>query len=142
MINNVPSSAFSMSLVPPMGKSNPQLRDALKKLSAAKYGRPRALVEKEIFERLGAGDAARKAKLDTLRNSQQQISSVNNTTPLPQTSKVATGSGSSFLDEWLAKRQQIINTKAANVGDTDKKELHLRKDEADNMGDEVSIKLR
>jgi hypothetical protein len=142
MINNVPSSAFSMSLVPPMGKSNPQLRDALKKLSAAKYGRPRALVEKEIFERLGAGDIARKAKLDALRNSQQQVSPINNSAPSHQASKAVTSSGSSFLDEWLAKRQQISSAKTTNAGDTDKKELYLRKDEVNNMGDEVSIKLR
>jgi hypothetical protein len=44
MINNVPSAPFSMSLIPPLGKSNPQLTDALKRLSAAKYGRPRASV--------------------------------------------------------------------------------------------------
>ena len=142
MINNVPSSAFSMSLVPPMGKSNPQLRDALKKLSAAKYGRPRALVEKEIFERLGAGDMARKSKLDALRNSQQQVSPINNSAPSHQASKAVTSSGSSFLDEWLAKRQQISSAKTTNAGDTDKKELYLRKDEVNNMGDEVSIKLR
>ncbi len=142
MINNVPSSAFSMSLVPPMGKSNPQLRDALKKLSAAKYGRPRALVEKEIFERLGAGDMARKSKLEALRNSQQQVSPINNSAPSHQASKAVTSSGSSFLDEWLAKRQQISSAKTTNAGDTDKKELYLRKDEVNNMGDEVSIKLR
>lgn len=102
MIHNVPSSPFSMGLVPPMGQSNPQLRDALKKLSAAKYGRPRAQVEKEIFARLGAGDAAKKAKLDALRQAQQQRMQPGAKPGAPQ----ASGS-SSFLDEWLAKRQQI-----------------------------------
>lgn len=125
MIHDVPSAAFSMSLIPPMGQSNPQLRDALKKLSAAKYGRPRAEVDREIFARLGAGDAARKAKMDALKEAQQarmramqqnsaampggmpgggasgQMGGVPAAAPAPATS------GSSFLDEWLAKRQQI-----------------------------------
>lgn len=105
MINNVPSAPFSMSLVPPMGQSNPQLRDALKKLSAAKYGRPRALVEQEIFARLGAGDAAKKAKLEALKQAQQQRMRTTSGGGVPATSSPS--SGSSFLDEWLAKRQQL-----------------------------------
>ena len=44
MINNVPSAPFSMNWVPPMGQVNNQLRDALVRLSAAKYGKPRAVV--------------------------------------------------------------------------------------------------
>jgi hypothetical protein len=115
MINNVPSAAFSMSLVPPMGQSNPQLRDALKKLSAAKYGRPRAEVERDIFARLGAGDTARKAKMDQLKQAQEARMAALQTgavpgatpgTPRPAGPPAAAGGGS-FLDEWLAKRQQI-----------------------------------
>ena len=57
-IEGVPSAPFSMSWVPPMGQSNQQLGDALKRLSAVKYGHPRAQVEREIFERLKTADAA------------------------------------------------------------------------------------
>jgi len=64
MINNVPSAPFSMSFIPPMGQSNIQLSDALKRLSAAKYGKPRASVEKEIFDRLGAAEKAKKQRLE------------------------------------------------------------------------------
>ncbi len=126
MINNVPSAAFSMSLVPPMGQSNPQLRDALKKLSAAKYGRPRAQVEKEIFARLGAGDVAKKAKMDALKRAQQErMNALGNNNQFSSggrpalssapssTATVAPSSGSSFLDEWLAKRQQITSQEPA-----------------------------
>lgn len=112
MINNVPSAAFSMSLVPPLGQSNPELRDALKKLSAAKYGRPRAEVEREIFARLGAGDAARKEKADALKKAQADRlaalkagsggASLQSSAP-----KTSPAGGSSFLDDWLAKRQQL-----------------------------------
>ena len=98
MINNVPSAPFSMSFLPPMGLSNMQLRDALKRLSAAKYGRPRNVVEQEIFTRLGAAEAERKAKADALKKSQQE-----KMTGVAQTSP----GGSSFLDEWLAKRKQL-----------------------------------
>lgn len=112
MINNVPSAAFSMSLVPPMGQSNPQLRDALKKLSAAKYGRPRAEVERDIFARLGAGDAARKAKMDALKKAQQdRMAAFQNGQPGSAPAS-APAAAPSFLDEWLAKRQQIAGAPA------------------------------
>jgi hypothetical protein len=112
MIRDVPSAAFSMSLIPPLGTSNPQLRDALKKLSAAKYGRPRADVEREIFARLGAGDAARKAKMDALKKAQQdRMAAMQAGAPgapaMPSAAPQTPGGGSSFLDEWLAKRQQL-----------------------------------
>ncbi|HSW91027.1 MAG TPA: TraM recognition domain-containing protein, partial [Candidatus Saccharimonadales bacterium] len=102
MINNVPSAPFSMSFLPPMGQSNAQLSDALKRLSAAKYGKPRAQVEKDIFTRLGAAAAEKKAKAEELKRTQQQR--VAGATP-------AASGGSSFLDEWLSKRQQIGTAK-------------------------------
>ncbi len=125
MINNVPSAAFSMTLVPPMGESNPQLKDAIKKLSAAKYGRPRAEVEQEFFARMGVGDAAKKAKMDALKQAQQErLAAMQQRAPgaglpgtptaspspfgapaAPQPAPAATGT--SFLDEWLAKREQL-----------------------------------
>lgn len=113
MINNVPSAAFSMGLIPAMGTSNPQLRGALKKLSAAKYGRPRAVVEKEIFARLGAGDEAKKLKLEALKQAQQErFNSIRATSQaIPSAPQAApSASGSSFLDDWLAKRQQIATS--------------------------------
>jgi len=97
MINGVPSAPFSMSFVAPMGEASIQLSDALKKLSAAKYGRPRAQVEKDIFDRLGKADAEKKAKLDQMRQTQSR----------PGGPNPASTSGSSFLDDWLAKRQQL-----------------------------------
>lgn len=106
MINNVPSAPFSMSWIPPMGTPNKQLNDALKRLSAAKYGKPRAVVEKEIFERLGAADREKKEKMERLRSSvpgggRLQAGGV------PGDQKPVSSGGSSFLDEWLAKRKQL-----------------------------------
>lgn len=109
MINNVPSAPFSMSFVPPMGQTNSQLSDALKRLSAAKYGKPRAVVEKEIFTRLGAADAEKKAKAEALKKAQQQrMTGMSAGGPSP-------AGGSSFLDEWLAKRQQMNSGTAAKA---------------------------
>lgn len=100
MINNVPSQPFSMSLLPPLGTPNIQLADALKRLSAAKYGRMRTEVEREIFARLRAGDAAR----DKRREELLAGSKTSGAAP-------AAGTGSSFLDEWLAKRKQTTPAK-------------------------------
>lgn len=92
MINNVPSSPFSMNFLPPLGGAQPnsQLSDALKKLSAAKHGRPRAEVEREIFTRLGASTKSLDQTTKQIRGASEEPSS-----------------GSSFLDEWLAKRKEI-----------------------------------
>ena len=98
MINNVPSAPFSMNWIPPMGQANNQLRDALVRLSAAKYGKPRAVVEKEIFDRLRSSQKPKP-------NSMQGISSAGQKSP---------AGGSSFLDEWLAKRQQLGGKPAVN----------------------------
>ena len=97
MINNVPSAPFSMNWIPPMGQVNNQLRDALVRLSAAKYGRPRAVVEKEIFDRI-------RGSVQPKTGPSQLAPSANQKTP----------GGSSFLDEWLAKRQQLGGKPASN----------------------------
>lgn len=100
MINNVPSAPFSMNWVPRMGTVNPQLRDALIRLSKAKYGKPRAQVEKEIFERMG-------------RDQQLPAGGANASIPasIPKPPALSPGGGGSFLDEWLAKRQQLGGAK-------------------------------
>lgn len=95
-INGVPSAPFSMSFPPILGHPNPQLADALRKLSAAKYGKPRADVEREIFTRLRAGDIAKEAKKKAFEERMGATKGGSNTS-----------SGSSFLDEWLAKRKQM-----------------------------------
>lgn len=58
LIKGVPTQPFSMATLPPLGNPNYKLAEALKQLSAAKFGRPKAVVEKEIFERLATKEAA------------------------------------------------------------------------------------
>jgi hypothetical protein len=156
MINNVPSAAFSMNLIPPMVNPNPLLQDAIKKLSAAKYGRPRAQVEKEIFARLEAGDVARRAKLEALRKTQSVQPSGRAITPSAKPGTQVVSTGSSFMDEWLAKREQIAkssnkasivkpNTDGTDIsiptGDTSATDkLQIRENTGSDDG--VSIKLR
>jgi hypothetical protein len=153
MVNGVPSAAFSMSLVPPMGQSNPQLRDALKKLSAAKYGRPRAQVEKEIFERLGAGDAAKKARLDSAN--QQRQDRMNTVIGQKQGNNFIADTEPSFLDRWLVKRQQLETPSHEEIEQNDALDENISQDVPapsiqndklsirDNGSDEeISIKLR
>jgi hypothetical protein len=89
MINNVPSAPFSMAFLPPMAQKNPQLADAIKRLSATKYGYERAVVEKEIFTRLEPPKPALPPSRSPMPPSQQKAG------------------GASFLDEWLAKRQKM-----------------------------------
>jgi len=101
MINGVPSAPFSMSLLPPMNKANPQLADAMRRLSATKYGFNRATIEKEIFARLEPPRPAARPPMPGVP-SQGQVPPT-----MRQSAPGAGGGGSSFLDEWLAKRQKL-----------------------------------
>ncbi len=99
MINNAPSAPFSMNFLPPLTQaSNPKLADALKKLSAAKHGRPRNEVEQEIFSRLKPA-------------APKQMNNVH--APVKQ-SQPNNSSGSSFLDEWLEKRKELSAKNVTN----------------------------
>ncbi len=132
MIQDVPSAAFSMALLPPLGESNPDLRDALKRLSSTKFGKPRAQVEQEFFKRMSIGDEIKKQKMEALKKAQEdrmaafKAGSPTGLTsgdpgasgPLgvpPASPSVPSGPPSppSFLDEWLTKRQQIMTKPAS-----------------------------
>lgn len=103
-IEGVPSAPFSMSWIAPMGQSNQQLSDALKRLSAAKYGHPRSQVEQDIFKRLSVQKEAPKARPGGPSG------------PTMGGGGAPGASGSSFLDEWLAKRKQLTQAPGAPSG--------------------------
>jgi hypothetical protein len=92
LIGGVPTQPFSMADLPMLGHSNPQLLSALKQLSAAKFGRPKAQVDAEIFARLKT-DEVPKPSFGTTPGSS------------PFGAPKAAAGGSSFLDDWLAKRK-------------------------------------
>jgi len=113
LIGGIPTQPFSMISLPPLGTARPRLAVALKQLSAAKYGRPRAQVEAEITERMttknelpastGAGLQGRPISSGT------QAGLPSGAAPVQSRPKPPTG-GSSFLDEWLSKRQNFQTT--------------------------------
>lgn len=93
LLNGAPTSPFSMNLPPPMGHANPKLGEALRKLSAAKYGRPRMEVEAEIRKRH-----------TTVAVTKQAAKPVTKIAGKTGAESGATPSRPSFLDEWLSKR--------------------------------------
>jgi hypothetical protein len=119
LVNGVPTQSFSMATLPPLGNPNPGLSDALKQLSAAKYGKPKAVVEKAIFERLATRTPEPKPFQSPFGapapGGASAAPSFGGPAPRPATrpgmgtapapaSNGMPGSGS-FLDEWLAKQR-------------------------------------
>jgi hypothetical protein len=114
IIGGVPTQPFSMATMPPLGKPNKQLGQALKQLSAAKYGRPKAKVEKEIFGRLATKEEPKPAFPPPGRagagafGNQPPFAPGSPYSKYPAAGAMPPGvksGGPSFLDEWLAKRR-------------------------------------
>ena len=97
LIDGRPTAPFSMQLPPPMGHSDPELAKAIAKLSASKYGRPRAEVEAEINKRLAS------VKPTPTRRIADPVITAKPKSP--------SGTGDQFLDNWLIKRQNIASSK-------------------------------
>lgn len=102
LVGGVPTQPFSMATLPPLGTPNPQLATALKQLSAAKFGRPKANVETEIFSRLATKEDPRGA-FGGGNPFGQQPQQGRPAAPRPA-GPPRPGTGS-FLDEWLAKKR-------------------------------------
>ena len=116
LIGGVPTQAFSMATIAPLGSPNKELGDALKQLSAAKYGRPRQVVDKEIMARMDVGDidAGNEPKPNAPPNpyatsqsaqTSANISQQGNLPPQP-----APAGAGSFLDQWLDKKKKDLPT--------------------------------
>lgn len=112
LIGGIPTQPFSMATIPPLGNPNEQLGAALKQLSAAKYGRPKSIVEKEIGERIATKEMPK--SVPGAPAAGQLSSGGPNRMPAgaagaqgaygaPQ-AQPRPGTGN-FLDEWLRKRQ-------------------------------------
>lgn len=100
LVNGVPTQPFSMATIPALGKPNQQLSQALKQLSAAKYGRQKAKVESEIFTRLATIEEPKPTSPFAPPGGMGPRPSPSADAPKPA------AAGSSFLDDWLAKRKQ------------------------------------
>lgn len=99
LIGGIPTQPFSMAAMPKLGKPNKKLMEALKQLSAAKYGRPRAQVEEEIFKRLKTTEAPKPAPRPGAAPARPPVAGARPAPPRPP------AAGGSFLDDWLAKRR-------------------------------------
>lgn len=103
LVGGVPTQPFSMATLPPLGSPNEKLASALKQLSAAKYGRPKSVVEAEIFERLATKEDTPPA--NNFMNSPGGGPAPYAPGPAPApTAPQPPPSKASFLDEWLDKR--------------------------------------
>jgi hypothetical protein len=103
LVGGVPTQAFSMAALPPLGHPNQQLSVALRQLSSAKYGRPKEKVEKEIFTRLKSREEPAKVSGVAGANNPKVSSGGGLNTPrTPSSNQAKPGS---FLDDWLAKRK-------------------------------------
>lgn len=113
MMFGMPSSPFTMRLLPPMGEKNLGVLMGLKNYSATKYGRARRAVEVEIDERMSvrAGNAE-KAHAGAAGGSQVHFSEEEEG-EFDGGSEMRANSaendngeeGESFVDKWLKKRQ-------------------------------------
>lgn len=126
LIGGVPTQPFTMATLPQLGTPNKRLAEALKQLSAAKYGRPKAVVEKEIFARMATKEEPRPAfsspgaspspyaanQLGTSSPWARPMQQPALNTPTPP---ISPRSGGSFLDEWLAKRRPKAASSAPSV---------------------------
>ncbi|MEO8863140.1 MAG: hypothetical protein ABI354_02345, partial [Candidatus Saccharimonadales bacterium] len=109
LIDGVPTQPFSMATLPPLGNYNPKLGEALKQLSAAKYGQPRAVVDADIAKRMKTTIQPKPSFGSNPGGGFKSPSS-------PFSQRPATAAGAkpgatksaspSFLDDWLAKRRQ------------------------------------
>lgn len=109
LVDGVPTQPFSMATLPPLGNPNQELADALKQLSAAKYGRPRAVVEKDIFARLET-KVAPPPMTNPFGQTAGAPPSAAYANPVPGVApRPAAPAPASFLDEWVAKQKIAPN---------------------------------
>jgi hypothetical protein len=114
LIGGVPTQPFSMVTLPALGTPNPRLAEALKQLSAAKYGKPKGVVEKEINDRMATKPVAPAGGGFGATAGAGAPSSFGVPPSSQAPAQPSAGQGS-FLDEWLAKKQQAPPASAATI---------------------------
>ncbi len=113
LINGVPTQPFSMATLPALGKPNDQLAIALKQLSAAKFGRPKSAVSSEIFGRLATQEEPKPSFGNSPYGSPPSSGLGARASGSPPAKPPS--AGSSFLDEWLAKRKTNPSSQPGSV---------------------------
>ena len=108
MMYGMPSTPFTMTWSK-LGTESPEVLQSLKTYSAAKYGRPRAEVSREIDERLAASNKDGKAASFTTGGE-----TTGNDKDEPKVERVFRTTGKeereeNFLEAWLRKKSEIGN---------------------------------
>ena len=125
-----------MKLLPPFGKSNPEIREGLRKYSASKYGRPRAIVEDEIRRRLSVNPGANLSQPQLHQTQTQQKNQVswqerafsgsaNNASLNNSNNSIKKDS---FLNDWLKKRDEIRNNNSNTNTQQNRTDVPLKSD--------------
>jgi hypothetical protein len=100
MMYNVPSSPFTMTMLPRMGNESTELLKRMKEYSSVMYGRPRKDVEAEISQRLSAGSSGSGSSEGVTHDGGDQLT-------------VKKDPGKSFLDSWMEKKQAMKEPESA-----------------------------
>ncbi len=117
MMFDMPTSPFTMSLLPPMGESSNELMVRMKAYASSKHGRPRADVEREIEARLAAStpEPAQKSATSAASGMPQSMGGLASASAKPAAmKKPAAPPKKNFLDAWLERK--------ANTGQQQKDE--------------------
>ena len=143
MMFDMPTSPFTMKLLPPMGESSNELMERMKVYASSKYGRPREDVEREIEARLAdtsskpaapamataSAMAPASAMPRQAESTASAMASLNAAPAKPVTKpaeKKPEAPKKNFLDAWLEKkaameqdqREKGATTQTINTGST------------------------
>lgn len=143
MMFDMPTSPFTMKLLPPMGESSNELMERMKVYASSKYGRPREDVEREIEARLADTSskpavpamatapvmAPASVMLRQAESTASAMASLNAASAKPVTKpaeKKPETPKKNFLDAWLEKkaameqdqREKGATTQTINTGST------------------------
>ncbi len=143
MMFDMPTSPFTMKLLPPMGESSNELMERMKVYASSKYGRPREDVEREIEARLAdtsskpaapamataSAMAPASAMPRQAESTASAMASLNAASAKPVTKpaeKKPEAPKKNFLDAWLEKkaameqdqREKGATTQTINTGST------------------------
>ena len=143
MMFDMPTSPFTMKLLPPMGESSNELMERMKVYASSKYGRPREDVEREIEARLADTSskpavpamatapvmAPASTMLRQAESTASAMASLNAAPAKPVTKpaeKKPEAPKKNFLDAWLEKkaameqdqREKGATTQTINTGST------------------------
>ncbi|MBR0430975.1 ATP-binding protein [Candidatus Saccharibacteria bacterium] len=106
MMFDMPSAPFTISLPPPMGEANDELMKNLKVYSAARFGKTRAEVEKEIQDRWSAAEKVKNSETSSVEGLEAPSALKTANEPLTASDEApgaSSGLKKGFLDKWIAK---------------------------------------